>query len=77
MNKTKIIELLELCMEINEETKHDVFFSYSPHVKWIDVSYYLNGWEKYKDATLFQRIDVNSKDNYFNMAMDRLKEELL
>lgn len=77
MNKTKIIELLELCMEINEETKHDVFFSYSPHVKWIDVSYYFNGWDEYKYATPFQHIDVDSEDNYFDMSMDRLKEELL
>ena len=42
----KILKLVEKVMEVNENTKHDVFFNIVPHVKWCDIRIYKGGWEK-------------------------------
>ena len=33
----KILKLVEKVIEVNENTKHDVFFEIVPHVKWCET----------------------------------------
>jgi hypothetical protein len=41
-------QILKRAMEISEKTEHDVFFSWSPHVDWIEVCIHRGGWENNK-----------------------------
>lgn len=77
MNAPKITELLQLCLTISDTTEHDVFFTYSPHVEWVEIRYYFNGWDNDKDGILIPMIKTNEKDRAFDRVMDVLKEELL
>lgn len=46
----KIKELFNAAMELNgfeKNPKPCVFLNVSPHVAWITVDYYFNGWEDY------------------------------
>lgn len=38
-------DIIRKAVEINSITKHDVFVRYSPHVDWIEVCIYKNGWK--------------------------------
>ncbi len=38
--------------EVNENTEHTVFVSFSGHVKWIEINIYLNGWKKNKEKDI-------------------------
>lgn len=47
---------------VSETTKHDVFIHYSPHVNWIEVAIYHDGW---KMGALYDsefRINWNNSD---------------
>lgn len=38
-------DIIRKAVEINSITKHDVFIEYSPHVDWLRVCIYKNGWD--------------------------------
>ena len=42
--KEKVLQIMELCYDISNTTKHDVFFSYSPHVSQVSINIHHNGW---------------------------------
>ena len=48
--KNKMLELLALCMKVNEQTDADVFFSYSGHVNSINVWAFVDGYKDGKHA---------------------------
>jgi hypothetical protein len=41
--KKLIGEIIELAIEVTNQTKHDVFVNYSGHVNSINVNYHVNG----------------------------------
>ena len=41
--------IMRKAVKISNNTPHDVFCVYSPHVKWIEVHIHIGGW--YPDAT--------------------------
>lgn len=51
----KLMKIISLCYEISNKTDADVFFNYSPHVNYITVYYYENG---YHDDENFIKIGV-------------------
>lgn len=44
----KVLKLLSQCMQA-KEIGHDVFFSYYPHVRAIDIKVYEGGWTRKAD----------------------------
>lgn len=68
-------EMISRAVEISASTKHDVFVDYSPHVKWIELTVYKNGWDAKKHGV---SIFVDMNDNHdteeeFNAAMAALE----
>ncbi|MDF2537456.1 MAG: hypothetical protein K0S76_477 [Herbinix sp.] len=49
MENEKVLELLDLCLKA-KENGHDVFFSYSPHVKSVSIGIHTNGWLRGADS---------------------------
>ena len=50
MRKSGLIsEIFKKCYFITTHSKCDVFFSYSAHVDFYTVYYYLNGWTKHDE----------------------------
>jgi hypothetical protein len=41
-----IQEIAGLCYQIKCAHGHDVFFSWGPHVKWVQVQFFLGAWER-------------------------------
>lgn len=42
----KLMKIIALAYEISKETKCDVFVRYAPHCNFLDVEYYINGWNE-------------------------------
>ena len=69
-----IKELMWLCIEKNETTKHDVFFSLYGHINSISVSYFENGYADNKDSTyILCAVGVDEKEK-LQQAINELKE---
>lgn len=81
LNKqTLALELLTRCMEISENTPHDVFFEFSPHINAIELHIHREGWKKNENGNM---ISIYLNDNVFdtkgqldmvNAALDTLEE---
>lgn len=53
-------ELIQKAVEVTNTTNHDVFVDYAPHVNWIDIRIYHNGWHKEATgACLYVHFDAN------------------
>lgn len=71
MFKDKIIKLLDLALDISNNSEDDVFVEYSPHCQLVSVRVYFDGWSRrkcdlewdvYFDITEFRSEDIiNSK----------------
>ena len=62
MNKKMqlVLDIMQLAVEISENTKADVFVEYSGHVDQLSVRIYKGGWEKGKDEELYKNIYLNA-----------------
>lgn len=50
-------DILKRAMKINRRKTAMIFVSYSPHVDWLDVIVYLEGWTKKKLGDYYLTID--------------------
>ena len=66
-------EILELSIKTTHNTKHEVFFRYSPHVEYVEVDIYENGWESQCNEL---KIIVDLKDEKAKQHLKRVKEIL-
>lgn len=63
--KIKMVQnIAKLAIDINDKSNHHVFFYYSGHVDWIDVSVYFNGWNENSITPDFQTIIRFSENVY-------------
>lgn len=61
MDNLQIIRaLFDLALEINEQGKHHVFINLSPHVDWLSVSIFRNGWFDGANPTYDATYEYNS-----------------
>lgn len=70
-------QIMEAGMDINEAGRDEVFLQYSPHVKWLTVDVYYDGWgpEKNRDVSIRACLyaeDENSSENTMKKALDLL-----
>ena len=65
--KLKIIEIIELTVEINDEEKNAVFINFMGHSPSLSISIHYNGWKNNKESDYEKTI-------YFTNLM--LKEKL-
>ena len=61
--KEKIMEVMSLCYDVTENTKHDAFFNFSAHVKWVTVEIHEGGWVGDADPNYRKDVYLNSKHN--------------
>ena len=65
-----------MCVEISEDTEHDVFFEYLPHVNGFSVHYNKGGWKANEESTYlfggYQIFDVDDTE-----TMEKVIEELM
>ncbi len=74
----KIIEILNLCMELNptktlqEKTgnKPTVFFTFSGHVNHVDISVHLSGWHVDCYADCYYSISLDNGEGFFSTEDD-------
>lgn len=59
---TVLAELLRLCLKAKEHGI-DAFFNYQPHVDWVDLTVYKNGWNWLLDEN-GNRIKDEESDTY-------------
>lgn len=51
LNKNNFIKLCEAAWDLSHDgTGKQVFLEYSPHVAWLDLKLYLNGWSEGAEA---------------------------
>lgn len=72
--------LIARAINVSETTKHDAFIHYSPHVNWIEVAIYHNGWKMGALYDMEFRINWNNSDAWRNYkaavkALDELKAD--
>ena len=53
-------DLIRKAVEINNSTHHDVFITYSPHVDWLRVCIYKNGWDSASTGNTYT-VDFSTK----------------
>ncbi|MBY6844623.1 hypothetical protein HYI19_07380 [Clostridium botulinum] len=56
-------EISKIATKITMGTKHDVFLNIRGHVQSIDIEFYKNGWESYKDATFKEDVTFDPQDD--------------
>ena len=71
MNKKMqlVLDIMQLAVEISENTKTDVFVDYSGHVNQLSVRIYVGGWEKDKEYYI--------RNVYLNETEDRTEEDII
>lgn len=77
--RDKILKLVEKVMEVNENTKHDVFFEIAPHVKWCEIKVCEGGWEnqpKNRIEYMHFYYDEYYKKEDYDKIINRLEELL-
>lgn len=57
--------------EINQNTKHTVFYSFSGHVNWFEIMISLKGWEQDNEFDIMLTAKLNEKT-----ATEELKDML-
>lgn len=72
--------LIERAIWISDNTKHDVFVDWSPHINSIDVSIHRGGWKKNRHSTsVMVSFDANydTEGDYeaVNAILDKLEGE--
>ena len=65
--------ITQLAMQLSEDTEHDVFVDYSPHVNWLVVLVYLGGWERDTQSDLEVKVDLDSADACDQLELAALK----
>jgi hypothetical protein len=73
-------QILKQAMEISENTEHDVFFSWSPHVDWIEVCIHRGGWQSNKSGACMSVSFIDKNDTNGELAnvltvLNSLKED--
>lgn len=68
-----INELLQLCIEKNSTTEHDLFFELAGHINSIYVSYYLGGFSAEKSAERLKFILLDDNEA-LQEAINEIKE---
>jgi hypothetical protein len=56
--RKRIHKIIDLCIDA-KDFGHDCFFTAQPHVSSIDFNFYKDGWEKDKEAILYEDIKLN------------------
>lgn len=77
--RDKILKLVEKVIEVNENTKHDVFFDIVPHVKWCEIRICEGGWKKQarnETEDIHFRYDEYFKKEDYDKMINRLEELL-
>lgn len=70
-----IQELLQVCIEKNETTEHDVFFECMGHVNAVRVYYYENGFSSNKSpVSIGNHLIASFDENAINQAIKSVKE---
>lgn len=62
--------------QINEKTRHTVFFEYIGHVNWIQISVYVNGWKDTSDADTKVIIDLKNDKKEVISKLIKVYEKL-
>ena len=77
MNRERIYNILDLCMEARKKG-HDCFFRYHPHVSFgqFDVTVYLNGWDKDIEPDRCLYLCADGKKSYGMDSIDEAEEYL-
>lgn len=66
-------------MEVNENTKHDVFFEIVPHLKWCEIRIYEGGWKNgLRNGTEYIHFyyDEHYEKEDYDKMINRLEELL-
>jgi hypothetical protein len=61
--KKLIGEIIELAIEVTNQTKHDVFVNYSGHVNSINVNYHVNGYYSGAPQTYIVDLYIDLDEN--------------
>lgn len=71
--KTKVLEILALCIELKDKGIH-AFFNFSPHVTGgeVAVTVYTQGWGKDKEPDKSFMVSCNGKVRYREHSADEV-----
>ena len=59
---TEAHKILKLCLKL-QNVGIDAFFRWSPHIAWIEVDVYANGWQNHdNDSDKYFRVSFNKVD---------------
>lgn len=61
----QIEKIIRIALMINQKHVNTVFFNFSGHVNWFEVSVFLNGWKEGKNADFEERISLDYDDNIY------------
>lgn len=63
MNKKMqlVLDIMQLAVEISENTKTDVFVDYSGHVDSLDIGVFYGGWSEGRSADYTKGVYLNTK----------------
>lgn len=74
MENAALNELLKLCKIVNDNTKSDVFFNYSPFAT--EVRFYENGFDVEKEPTYFTAYLEEETETMYQSAKSALMQLL-
>lgn len=68
-----INELLQLCIEKNATTEHDVFFEFMGHIDAVKVYYYDNGFDGNKPPVSIGNFIKTNDEEEIKKAINEIK----
>lgn len=73
--RTRLMNIFAMAVDINETTKADVFVDLSPHVSNVSVRIFPNGWED-SDGTPDIQLDGYYNNKFGYNRVEKIHQEL-
>lgn len=74
--KEKVLKIMELGLEVSNETSHKVFVRYYGHTDGLDIDIFYNGWTREKEIDLKESLFLDFEEKEVLKSLNKIIKKL-
>lgn len=74
--KEKVLKIMELGLEVNNETSHKVFVRYYGNTDGLDIDIFYNGWTREKEIDLKETLFLDFEEKEVLKSLNEIIKKL-
>lgn len=74
--KEKVLKIMELGLEVSNETSHKVFVRYYGHIDGLDIDIFYNGWTREKEIDLKESLFLDFEEKEVLKSLNKIIKKL-